>query len=61
MLDAARALFGERGDEVQIDEVARRAGVGVGVGTLYRHFPTKEALVAAAAEQRGDEVPGRPA
>jgi AcrR family transcriptional regulator len=54
VLDAARELFGQRGDEVQMDEVARRAGVGV--GTLYRHFPTKEALVAAAAEQRFSEI-----
>jgi AcrR family transcriptional regulator len=54
VLDAARELFGQRGDEVQMDEVARHAGVGV--GTLYRHFPTKEALVAAAAEQRFNEI-----
>ena len=48
MLEAARALFAERGDEVQHAEVARAAGVGV--GTVYRHFPTRQALVEAAAE-----------
>jgi AcrR family transcriptional regulator len=40
---AARAAFAESGLDAQMDEVARRAGVGV--GTLYRHFPTKDALV----------------
>lgn len=40
---AAREAFAEHGDHAQMDDVARRAQVGV--GTLYRHFPTKEALV----------------
>src|SRR5918992_215426 len=43
ILEAARAAFSERGAEVQMDAIARAAGVGV--GTLYRHFPTKEALI----------------
>lgn len=43
ILDAARATFAEHGSEAQMDEIARRAGVGV--GTLYRHFPTKDLLV----------------
>ena len=43
ILAAAREVFGEHGSEAQMDEIARRAGVGV--GTLYRHFPTKDALV----------------
>ena len=47
MLAAARAVFAEHGREAQMDDVARRAGVGV--GTVYRHFPTKEALVEALA------------
>src|SRR5919199_1126344 len=42
---AARAEFGERGRDAQMDDVARRAGVGV--GTVYRHFPTKRALLEA--------------
>ncbi|MEU9048076.1 MULTISPECIES: helix-turn-helix domain-containing protein [unclassified Kitasatospora] len=50
LLAAARALFTERGDQVQLPDVARAAGVGM--GTVYRHFPTREALVEAAAEDR---------
>lgn len=42
MLDAAEAAFAGEGISVPIDEIARRAGVGA--GTVYRHFPTKEAL-----------------
>ena len=45
VLAAARAVFSEHGREAQMDDVARRAGVGV--GTVYRHFPTKEALIEA--------------
>jgi AcrR family transcriptional regulator len=45
ILASAEAVFAEEGLGVPVDEVARRAGVGV--GTLYRHFPTKEALFEA--------------
>jgi AcrR family transcriptional regulator len=45
ILAAAEEVFGEQGISVPIDRVAERAGVGV--GTLYRHFPTKEALFEA--------------
>jgi AcrR family transcriptional regulator len=47
VLQAARHVFAEQGREAQIDDVARRAEVGV--GTVYRHFPTKEALLEALA------------
>jgi AcrR family transcriptional regulator len=47
VLTAARAVFAEQGHEAQMDDVARRAMVGV--GTVYRHFPTKEALIDALA------------
>jgi AcrR family transcriptional regulator len=47
VLTAARKVFGEQGREAQMDDVARRAAVGV--GTVYRHFPTKEALLEALA------------
>ena len=47
VLEAARAAFAERGLEAQMDEIARAAGVGV--GTVYRHFETKEALLEAVA------------
>ena len=43
ILEAGRKAFAQSGRDVQMDEVARLAGVGV--GTLYRHFPTKEDLV----------------
>jgi AcrR family transcriptional regulator len=45
VLDAARTAFAEAGLDVGVEEIARRAGVGK--GTLYRRFPTKEALVRA--------------
>ena len=50
VLTAARAAFAEHGREAQMDDVARRAGVGV--GTVYRHFPTKEALIEALVAEK---------
>ncbi|MFH9042615.1 TetR/AcrR family transcriptional regulator [Streptomyces sp. NPDC017966] len=51
ILDAARAVFGEEGLSAPMREVARHAGVGP--ATLYRHFPTKQALIVETfAEQR---------
>jgi AcrR family transcriptional regulator len=47
LLDAARRVFGERGADAPLDEIARRAGVGS--GTLYRHFSSRDALMAALA------------
>lgn len=49
ILAAARAGFAEEGAEVQMESIARRAGVGI--GTLYRNFPTKQALVAEISRQ----------
>jgi AcrR family transcriptional regulator len=49
VLAAARAVFSEQGVDAQMDDVARRADVGV--GTVYRHFPTKDALLGALAEE----------
>jgi AcrR family transcriptional regulator len=48
VLAAAEAVFSELGLRAQVEEVARRAGVGV--GTVCRHFPTKQALVEAVLE-----------
>src|SRR3954451_4813169 len=48
VLAAAEAVFSEMGLRAQVEEVARRAGVGV--GTVWRHFPTKQALVEAVLE-----------
>jgi AcrR family transcriptional regulator len=50
ILESARELFAEAGAEAQMDDVARRAGVGV--GTVYRHFPTKEALMVELVRQK---------
>jgi AcrR family transcriptional regulator len=49
VLDAARALFSERGLDVPIRDIARRAEVGA--ATLYRRFPTKQALIDQAFRQ----------
>jgi AcrR family transcriptional regulator len=46
LLAAAGELFATAGTDVSLDAVAKRAGVGI--GTLYRNFPTREALVEAA-------------
>jgi AcrR family transcriptional regulator len=54
LLVAAEEVFAEKGVSVPVDEVACRAGVGV--GTLYRHFPTKEALIAAVLTTRLEEL-----
>lgn len=45
LLTVAAAAFAERGAEVPLEDIA--AGAGVGIGTLYRHFPTRDALVEA--------------
>jgi AcrR family transcriptional regulator len=45
LLEAARAVFSAGGPEASLEAVARTAGVGI--GTLYRHFPTREALFEA--------------
>ncbi|HEY1740087.1 MAG TPA: helix-turn-helix domain-containing protein, partial [Acidimicrobiia bacterium] len=45
VLAAAEAAFATDGLKAQLDDIARRAGVGV--GTVCRHFPTKQALVGA--------------
>ena len=50
---AAREAFAEHGVDARLDEIARRAGVGS--GTLYRHFPTREALVEAIFAERVGE------
>jgi AcrR family transcriptional regulator len=50
ILAAARTAFAEAGVDAQMEDVARRAGVGV--GTVYRHFPTKEALIGELLDQK---------
>jgi AcrR family transcriptional regulator len=54
VVTAAGIVFAEHGRDAQMDDVARRAGVGV--GTVYRHFPTKEALIEALAIDRFEKI-----
>jgi AcrR family transcriptional regulator len=54
ILDAARAVFAEHGVGAGIDCIARRARVGV--GTIYRRFPTKELLLQAVVDDRIAEL-----
>ena len=54
VLAAAREAFAEGGESTSLEEIARRAGVGI--GTLYRHFPTREALVEAVYAAELDDV-----
>src|SRR4051794_15602234 len=54
ILDGARLVFAEHGLGIGVDAVAREAGVGV--GTLYRRFPTKEALLRAILEDGTEAV-----
>src|SRR5581483_5639777 len=49
ILDAAKELFAERGLSVTLHDIAARAGVGV--GTIYRHFPDKKPLIDAIFEE----------
>jgi AcrR family transcriptional regulator len=53
LLEAAREALASDGVDVPVRDIARRAGVGV--GTLYRHFPTREDLVDAVLEDTFDE------
>jgi AcrR family transcriptional regulator len=54
ILSEARLVFAESGPEASLEEVARRAGVGI--GTLYRHFPTRRALVEAVLADQIDAL-----
>jgi AcrR family transcriptional regulator len=54
VLDAARRCMAREGLDAQIEEIARAAGVGI--GTVYRHFPTKEHLVEALAMARFERL-----
>ena len=59
LIDAAKTGFSDVGLDVSLEEIARRAGVGI--GTLYRHFPTREAVVEAVyrreVQQLAEAVP----
>ncbi|MBH5338267.1 TetR/AcrR family transcriptional regulator [Streptomyces pactum] len=57
LLAAAREVFAEEGPEASLNAIARRAGVGP--GTLYRHFPNRQALLAAVLRDRVERLCGR--
>ena len=54
LIEAAREVFREQGYDASLDEVAKRAGVGA--GTLYRHFPSREVLLDAIMQSWVDRV-----
>jgi len=58
LLEAATGAFVEHGaDDVSLEEIARRAGVGI--GTLYRHFPTRQALLEAVYTDQVESLSAR--
>jgi AcrR family transcriptional regulator len=57
LVSVARAAFAEHGVDASLRDIARQAGVGI--GTLYRHFPTREALVEALLSERFDDLRAR--
>src|SRR5919202_6607745 len=54
VLEAAKLVFSAGGAEASLEAVARRAGVGI--GTLYRHFPTREALYEAVYRREVEQL-----
>jgi AcrR family transcriptional regulator len=54
ILQAAATAFGEQGETASLEDIARHAGVGI--GTLYRHFPSREALLEAVYRHQVDQL-----
>lgn len=54
IMASAAELFARLGTEAQMDQIAEHCGLGL--GTLYRHFPTKEALLAAIVSRRFEDL-----
>ncbi len=54
LLETAKASFAEKGPGASLDEIARTAGVGA--GTLYRHFPTRDALIEAVYRNETEQL-----
>jgi AcrR family transcriptional regulator len=54
LLETAKAAFAEKGSGASLDEIARTAGVGA--GTLYRHFPTRDALIEAVYRNETEQL-----
>ncbi|WP_229834609.1 TetR/AcrR family transcriptional regulator [Streptomyces xantholiticus] len=57
LLTEARAAFAERGTDASLEEIARRSGVGI--GTLYRHFPNRQAMMNAVFQESLADLLGR--
>ena len=56
LLEVAKAAFTDEGPNVSLDVIARRAGVGI--GTLYRHFPARDAIVEAVYRREVEQLAG---
>lgn len=56
LLEAAKTAFNELGADAPLEEIARRAGLGI--GTLYRHFPTRDALLTAVYRREVEQLSG---
>ncbi len=54
LLDTAKAIFAEKGSAASLEEIAREAGVGI--GTLYRHFPTRDALIETVYRNETEQL-----
>jgi AcrR family transcriptional regulator len=54
LVTTAREVFAEQGSDATLEEISRRAGVGI--GTLYRHFPARENLIEAAYVDGVEEI-----
>jgi len=54
LLETAKAAFAEKGSDASLDEIARKARVGA--GTLYRHFPTRDALIEAVYRNETEQL-----
>jgi AcrR family transcriptional regulator len=54
LMAVAKKTFAERGGNVTLDEIAR--GAGVGIGTLYRHFPTRDAMLQAVYRHEVEQL-----
>ncbi len=54
LMETAKAAFAEKGSSASLDEIARAAGVGI--GTLYRHFPTRDALIEAVYRNETEQL-----
>lgn len=54
LMQVAKAAFAEKGSQASLEEIARQAEVGI--GTLYRHFPTRDALIEAVYRNESEQL-----